>query len=111
MMIDERRRCRTPVHARGDDPADVAAHLLRRWRNAGNGPAIGLRDGRGVADREDLGPPGNAKIGVHLDASGAIVLGADPLRRRRGDDTRGPDHRGRLDAAAIERQRPAHRSR
>jgi hypothetical protein len=56
-----------------------------------------------MADREDLGPPGNAQIGVHLDASSAIVLGADLLGRRRGDDTSGPDHRGRLDTAAIER--------
>ena len=47
------------------------------------------------------GRPGTLRSGIDLDASGAIMLGVDPVRRRRGDDARSPDHRRRLDAAAV----------
>jgi len=39
--------------ARGDEPADIAAHLRRRRRGAGNAGLIRHRSG--VADYEDVG--------------------------------------------------------
>ncbi len=75
MAVGERRWRRTALRPRRDNLADIAAHLLGRRRDAGNRAALPVRNGRGVTDSENLRPAGNAQIGVHLEAPGAIVLG------------------------------------
>src|SRR5262249_38024222 len=74
-----------------DGPRRVGALLLGGGRDAGDGPARGVDAGGGVADDEDLGMPRHAEVGLDDDASGAVLPGAEPFRRRRGGDARRPD--------------------
>ena len=52
MVVAERRRCR-PLDPRGDDAANITAHLFGRRRDAGNGCRPD-REQRGIADGENL---------------------------------------------------------
>ncbi len=42
-------------------------------------------EGRHVADGEDLGMPGQAEVGQHLDPAGAVRLGAGGLGQQAGE--------------------------
>jgi hypothetical protein len=66
--------------ARGDEPADIAAHLLRR----GDGNAGLIRHRGGVAEYEDVGMARHRQIDADLHPPCAIVFCIEPPCRRRG---------------------------
>jgi hypothetical protein len=57
---------------------------------------------RGVADGEHIRVTWNRQVWIHFDTPCPVHINAEPPARRRGDDTRRPQHRAARDALAID---------
>lgn len=92
--------------AGADGARRIAAHLLGRWRNAGDRPPVGTRHGGRVADDEDLRPARQAEIGADFDPPGAVRRSAQPASGRRCHHPRRPKDTAGRDAPAVRQGDP-----
>ncbi len=82
---------------------NLPASLDRRRSNPGRRRTIFLNRERQIAGNVYLFVSRNSKIGVDLDAPGAVERHAQRSCERRGDHTRAPQHRARGDALLPDR--------
>ena len=105
--VAERRdigRARDPG---GDQPADIAAHLLGGRRDARHGPAVGAATAAVSPITNTSGWPGTDRSAPTVTRPARSCCGAEPLRGRRGHDAGGPDDGRGVDASALEYRRRA----
>src|SRR6516162_2193295 len=91
VKVAEGSRRGIPNYAAVNQLSRVTPSLHRHLRNPWQRFAV-LIEGGGVADDEDLGVSGHGEIFLNAYAPRAIRFDVQPLARRRGGNSRGPDN-------------------